>query len=636
VAWWESVRARRLSTWQFRSASILLYFLLTCWLYGVDFFNNAKIIQAAGADMAQEVWFLGWPEYALSHGQSMFFSSAMNYPHGINLMANTSMPLLGFLGIPLTWLFGPVVTYTIFMRLGFILSAAAAQFVARRVGLSRPASIAAGLLYGFSTLQIVQGNGHLFLVFAPLPPLILYAVYCFFVGRWSPVRAGVTGGVLLALDFLISAERALITLIVLAVILLVALAVRWRQLSWDLARRTAIFAGCAAVVALVIVAYPVHEMLGRGHVSGVAHTWIQSYQTQLAAFVFPDVFTRLDPFHMKINILHASSKWENGSYVGIPLLLALIVTTVRGWRHPLVKVGAVATLIVMGMSLGEVLKIDGHKVVVSLHHHHITLDSPYKLLTHVPFVQNIEPIRLMYLAWLGVALLGGFALDRLIAWQRHHGTSATHARPSHGALAYWRTAVAGLVAVLVVLSLVPDHTYKMPSTQVASWLTSSSMDATIPAGSVVLYFPYPTLASNHALIDQAVGGYRYKIIGGEGLVGDAAGVNVGIQPLTPLALPSVFIRTWEGLPTGSLDRAPADLPITLPPLPPNNAATTNAFQQFVAMNDVTTIVMEYATSPQAVAVVPYLVSAFGRPVSHDDGTLLVWSMPTAHVLGPPS
>ena len=624
----------RLTTWQFRSTSVLLYFTLTCWLYGVAFFNNSQIINAPGADMVQEVWFLAWPAYAVTHGQSIFYTTAMNYPHGLNFMANTSMPLLGVLAMPITWLFGPVVSYTLLMRLGFILSAASAQFVARRVGLSRPASVAAGLLYGFSTIQLVQGWGHLFLVFAPLPPLVLYSVYCLLVGRWSPVRAGCTAGALLALDFLISAERALITLLVLAVILIVAAAVKWRAFSLKLLRDVAVATACAGVVAVLIVAVPVHEMLGRGHVSGVAHTWIQSYQTQLASFVFPDVFTWLDPFHMKLNILHASSQWENGSYIGIPLLLTLIVAAVRGWGHRLVRVGAVATLLVMGMSLGEVLKIDGQKTILTIHHHHITLDSPYKLLTHIPFLENIEPIRLMYLAWLGVALLGGYALDRLLRWQRATRTAGAHApRPRSGPTLL--TTVRGLavcaLVVVVALSLLPERPYKMPSTAVPSWLTSSQMDATIPAGSAVLFYPYPTLIDNHALLDQAVGDFHYQLIGGEGLYGNAQGVNVGIQPLGPssLDLPSVFIRSQ----LDNSQKLLAQLPFTLPPIPPNDAETAGQFKAFVSDNHVSTIVMETPSSPGAVAVIPYLVAAFGSPTSHDGGALLVWSVGTTPALG---
>jgi hypothetical protein len=45
---------------------------------------------------------------------------------------------------------------------------------------------------------------------------------------------------------------------------------------------------------------------------------------------------------------------------------------------------------------------------------------------------------------------------------------------------------------------------------------------------------------------------------------------------------------------------------------------------------VSTIVMENATSPSSVAVVPYLTAAFGPPTSHDGGSLNVWTHQQLH------
>jgi hypothetical protein len=43
--------------------------------------------------------------------------------------------------------------------------------------------------------------------------------------------------------------------------------------------------------------------------------------------------------------------------------------------------------------------------------------------------------------------------------------------------------------------------------------------------------------------------------------------------------------------------------------------------------------METPTSSGAEAVQPYLDAAFGRPTSHDDGSLLVWSPRAATATG---
>ena len=46
-------------------------------------------------DPAQEVWFVAWPAWAITHLHSLFFSGAVNVPHGANLLSNTSGPLVG-------------------------------------------------------------------------------------------------------------------------------------------------------------------------------------------------------------------------------------------------------------------------------------------------------------------------------------------------------------------------------------------------------------------------------------------------------------------------------------------------------------------------------------------------------------
>jgi hypothetical protein len=609
----------RLGSWWYRVLSLALYGAIACWLYGFDILNNSRIVDNNASDQAQEVWFLGWPAYALRHWINPFQSDWMNHPYGINLMTNTSMPLLGFIGAPITWLFGPVTTYMVLMRLAMVLSAASAQFVARRVGLSRPAALFAGLLYGFSTIQITQGNGHLFLVFCPLPPLIFYGAYCLAIERWSPLRSGVTIGALFAADFLISAERALMTAIVLVIAAFVALVFCLRAISWRLLSQIALGTLIAGVVALAILAIPIIEMTGHGHVSGAAHPWIQSYETDLVAIVFPTAYTFLHVVHYSFAHGLNVQAVENGAYLGIPLIVLVLFAAVRGFGNRLVRVGFVSTVIVLGISMGEVLKINGRKT---------TFHSPYKLFTKVNYIQNILPVRFMYFVWIGVALLGAFGLDLII---RGRGRGAHRKRP------LLRYGIAAVVAGAVLFSLAPAGPYLMVPTAVPQWLMSPEAAATIPVNSVVLYYPYPLAESNHSLINQSDAAFHYKIIGGQAIVGDENGRSVGIVPLAPLDLPSVFIRSWDCLGTPPAPNLPClesryvpPHDFYLPPMPPLNQATTNEFRQFVVLNHVSTILMEFPTSPQAAYAMKYLTMAFGQPLHKDNGQLNVWTKAMLH------
>ena len=42
-------------------------------------------------------WFLAWTPFALLHGHNPFFTNYIDFPVGVNLAANTSVPLLGLL-----------------------------------------------------------------------------------------------------------------------------------------------------------------------------------------------------------------------------------------------------------------------------------------------------------------------------------------------------------------------------------------------------------------------------------------------------------------------------------------------------------------------------------------------------------
>jgi hypothetical protein len=279
---------------------------------------------------------------------------------------------------------------------------------------------------------------------------------------------------------------------------------------------------------------------------------------------------------------------------------------IRAWRKPLVLIGAIATALVVGLSFGEVLTVDGHLVHFFGVHSHL----PYKFLTHVKYIQNIEPVRYMYIAWIGIALLGAYGLDLMLRWRK--GGS--------GRDGLLRTAAVTAVCATVVLTLVPGETYNMPNTVVPSWITSAQAHREIPNGSVVLFYPYPTLLSNHALLDQAMGNFYFKIIGGEGLIGGKGGVNVGVTPLAPLALPSAFIRIWQQNPTLPI----IGDPITLPPLPPNDTTTVAAFRYFVQLHHVRALIVETQLDAHWAQLMPYLRSAFGSPVSHDHGEIYVW------------
>src|ERR1035441_5707453 len=49
---------------------------------------------AGAGDPAQMSWFLAWTPFALGHGLNPFFTNYIDFPLGVNLASNTSVPLL--------------------------------------------------------------------------------------------------------------------------------------------------------------------------------------------------------------------------------------------------------------------------------------------------------------------------------------------------------------------------------------------------------------------------------------------------------------------------------------------------------------------------------------------------------------
>src|SRR6266540_3839608 len=119
------------------------------------------------------VWFLKSDQLAVTHAHSPLFSHELNVPGGVNLTWNTSEILPGVLLAGVTAWLGPVFTYNLLVTLALPLSAWAASLVFRRYVRSQLAAAVGGLLYGFSPYMVAHALGHLHLILAVTPPLLL-------------------------------------------------------------------------------------------------------------------------------------------------------------------------------------------------------------------------------------------------------------------------------------------------------------------------------------------------------------------------------------------------------------------------------------------------------------------------------
>jgi hypothetical protein len=477
-----------------------------------------SIVSCACGDPIQQVWFLAWTPDAIARGANPFLSNTLNYPIGVNLAANTTMPLLGLVGAPITATLGPVATFNLLLRLGFFCSAGVLYAIARRVRTSHAAAFVAGLIYGFSPVLIGQGYGHLNLTFVAFPPLILALIYDL-VGpqRFSPRRCGLWLCVCLICQYAISTELLSDTLVV-GVVAVVLAAVRRPRLVRPRLAHAGRTLAWALVPSIAVAAYPTWAFLfGPGHLSGTVAgpERIDDYRADLFGLVVPTSLERLAPAGWKalgVRIGAGAGLIENGSYLGAPLLLVAIGAAIAERRRGLVRAVALVGVIAAVLALGRTLLVDGTET-------HIPL--PYAVLAHLPLVRNALPVRFELFAQLAAALLCAIGLDRAWSWLRVRV-------PGHSV---WAVAGAAVLGAVVLAPRVPDVPYPSAPVVVPAFVSAGASE--IGDNDVVLTSPYPLNPNVDAMLWQAMNGMRYRLLGGYILVRGADGHGTN----TPSVLP---------------------------------------------------------------------------------------------------
>lgn len=583
--------------WWPAALAVAGYVVLSFVVYGIHSPVSTSTLPSCGCgDISQEVWFLTWPAQALAHGHNLLFTDYLNHPRGVNLMQNTSMPLLGVVSSPVTLLVGPVATYNLLMRLALALSATAMLFVLRRWTQWWPAAIAGGLLYGFSPFMIGQAQSHLFLTFVPLPPLILLLLDTLLTRRRSPLRTGVLLGVVCATQLLISAEVLAITALLVG-IGLVVVAVRHPVAACELWRELVVAGAAALCVFLAIASYPLWLYAwGPGHIVGPPHpiSALKAYHSDPALLLQPSPLFRIGFGHWqtRATIFIEGNLVEQTDYVGVPLLLLLAFLAVRVRRVGMAQLAVVVGTVSWVLTLGSTLWFRGMP-------RHVTL--PFSWLLHVPVLNGIEDLRYSLGMYTCIAILLAIGLDRLqregvIAGFRSGPARATPAPDGGRAL---RGAVLLLVTAAALVPLAPRVPF--PATAARAPEVFTSDHSTIRPGSVVVGYPMPGStgsAQDQLMLWQAQGGMRYKIIGGRAAVAGPDGrAAQGVDRfLPPPALQDLFSYAVSGTPA---------------PPPPADAATYADIRRFLARYHVATIAV--VPIGGSALVDQYLTAALHRP-----------------------
>ncbi|MFC3505227.1 hypothetical protein ACFOOK_30290 [Micromonospora krabiensis] len=457
-----------------------------------------RLFHQAGDQVLFE-WMLARAARAVFALENPLYSTALNAPDGVNLMANTSVLGLGVPLAPVTLLFGPQVTFVVVVVCCLAGTAAAwYALLRRRLVRSRVAAAVGGLFCGFAPGMVAQAGAHPHIAAQFLVPVILALL--FRPGRGRVRRDGVLLGLVVTWQVFLG-EEVLVFLALAAGVFVVGYALADRVAARRAAPVVAARIGIGAAVAGALLAYPLwFQFLGPQHYRGMAFA-AYSFQLDAASFTAAARQTVIGDDH--VPGLLAPNPTEENSFFGPGLLVLAVVIVVWLRRSALVRALAGCGVVFALLSLGPHIRVNGEAT---------GLPGPFRLVADLPLLDLAVPARfaLVCVPVLGVLLALG--TDRVrgpaaASWPDRRPAAARQHAPVR---LLWTGALAA-----VLLPLTPTPIRTVPAAPVPSFLADGGWRAYVPAGRTVVPVPPVTGAAvSPAMLWSARTGLAFRSPGG--------------------------------------------------------------------------------------------------------------------------
>ena len=418
-------------------------------------------------DQAFFEWMLAHGARVLTDGVYPFFSDRMNYPDGVNMMANTSVLAVSLPMTPITLMFGPHVAFNLFLTLALAATGISWYLVlSRQFVTSRLAAWVGALFCTFAPSMIAHAGGHPNIVSQFLVPLIIWRVLELRTGR--SVRNGLILSGLLIWQAFINLEILFMTAVGLGIFCVVMGISRRGRYPGEIKaflRGLALAAG----VTLAVLAYPLSvQFFGPQSYQGLPQ-FVRNFGADLGSF------TAYAQRSVAGNSATAGRLAQNASEEnaffgwGLVILFFGLIAWMRR-NVAVVTLGAVA-LLFAAMSLGPRVYLNGVNTGVA---------GIWAVLHSVPVLNSAVPTR-----WaMAIAPVVGFVLA--LGCQR--AADLIKAQPT--ARGPVRVAMITAVAMaLVPLAPTPLRTSPMPP--VPEFVTSGAWRQYVDDDHTVVSLPLP-------------------------------------------------------------------------------------------------------------------------------------------------
>jgi hypothetical protein len=459
----------------------MLYLALALWITcRLWRHTSALALASGGSDVRFFEWTLIHATRIFTHGENPLFTTQMNAPNGVNLMANTGLLGLTVPLVPVTLLFGPAVAFTVMLTGGLTATAWAWYHVlSRNIVGSWPAAAVGGLFAGFAPGMVSQVNGHPNLVAQFLIPFIVWRAISL-----RTARDGVVLGLLVTWQAFLNEELLLMTVLAIAVFMAAYAVFRPVEVR---ARARPFLAGLwpALLTVGVLLSYPLwFQYFGPQSYRGLP-TWILRRGTNLRAFA---AFSQLSLVRHGTSQSTYGAPPEENTFFGAPLLIAVALIVVWLWRRVAVRALAAVALVFAALSLGRAVVI-GHRTV--LHH------GPMSLLDKLPLFNSLVPIRF------GLALIPVIAI--LLAFSVHAAATRSGTRLRYG----WM-----LLLAAVLLPIAPTPVLVKSAVPVPAFFTSGQWRQYVQGDQSVLSGDFSWDGEIIAMDWDDATGQGYRMVGG--------------------------------------------------------------------------------------------------------------------------
>ena len=347
--------------------ALVFYLVISVLYFGqhVILHLNSRYV-GHGSDPLVAIWAFGWYCHALLNHHSLFFTNAIFYPVGINLTRVNVTPGLCILFSPITYFFGPIVSYNICSIFSPGLAAWTGYVFFNKLSKNRIVSIFSGYIFGFSTYMVAQSLGHLCLVvpgiLIPLFPLMIFLLLEEKINQYLFVILFTC-----TLIFLYMLEIEVFATFTFYGFISLFLAFLFFEEKRDFILKVSklIF---VSYLATIIFLAPIffHFFFKDSSAPSIYTNPSSGWCNDFLSFFIPyqQVFMFSTNGTSHLSSLFLGNDAELDAYLGIPLCIFFFLIIKRGWRKKEIKYASILTLIFGVASLGPQLHVAGIKLLL--------------------------------------------------------------------------------------------------------------------------------------------------------------------------------------------------------------------------------------------------------------------------------